>query len=477
MHPLSIRAKLTLWYLLAVFAGMILFGVISYAVLYYGLLQEKKVHLLGREDRLLRLLADNRAQHVTKPIEMQLQDYALVTHEGYLFQLRRQDGTAIFPVGKQNMNWAFSDSSGCRRWRFRILQLDGVPTMVMCHAIQFEGAQVRLYEGSSLEQEMDILRTDRNALLFLLPGLLILSSFCGYFLSRRAMASVDRLTKAALDIGIGDLSARVPVPPARDEVRKLAEAWNQLLDRLEEAVSRLSQFSADVSHDLRTSITVILATAQLALKRSRTEEEYRDDLNRIVSECCMGATLLDALLSLVQSKNFIHEVTFQRIDLCALVVNGCRRVEDLAESSGVLLDWNLPQKPVYIEGNDLLINRLLGILLDNAIKYTPEDGEIRAEVFAHENEAGIIVRDTGVGIAPGIQQQIFERFYQADLRERKTQVGIGLGLSIARWIADAHRARITLDSIPGQGSSFRVVFPLTLQQHEEQELNIALLKA
>jgi len=475
MHPLSIRAKLTLWYLLVAFAGMVLFGIISYAVLYFALLQEKKIHLVGREERLLRLLADNRTQHVTEPIETQLQNYALITHEGNLFQLRRQDGTPIFPVGKQNMNWSFSDSSGCRRSRFQVLKLDGMPTMVMCHLIEFEGTEVRLYEGSSLEQEMDILRIDRNALLFLLPGLLILSSFCGYFLSRRAMSPVDRLTKAALEIGIGNLSARVPVPPARDEVRQLAEAWNQLLDRLESAVSRLSQFSADVSHDLRTSITVILATAQLALKRSHSEEEYRDDLSRIVSECLMGATLLDALLSLVQSKNFIHEVTFQRIDLCTLVVDGCRRVEDLAESNGVMLDWDLPQKPVYIEGNELLIHRLLGILLDNAIKYTPEDGEIHAKVFANENEAGVVVRDTGVGIAPGIQQQIFERFYQADLRERKTQVGYGLGLSIARWIVDAHRARVTLDSVPGQGSSFTVVFPLTLQQYEEQELSAALL--
>ena len=471
MYPLSIRAKLTLWYLLVAFAGMLLFGVISYAVLHYALLQEKKIHLLGREERLLRLLADNRSQHISVPIEAQLQNYALVTHEGNLFQLRGRDGTVLFPTGTQNTDWAFSDSSGCRRWRFQVVQLDGAPTMVMCHAIEFQGAEARLYEGGSLEQEMDILRIYRNALLFLLPGLLILSSFCGYFLSRRAMSPVDRLTKAALDIGVGDLSARVSVPKARDEVRQLAEAWNQLLDRLEAAVSRLSQFSADVSHDLRTSITVILATAQLALKRSHTEKEYRDDLNRIVNECCMGATLLDALLSLVQSKNFIHEVTFQRIDLCALVVSGCRRVEDLAESNGVLLDWDLPGQPVHIEGNELLISRLLSILLDNAIKYTPEEGEIHAEVFVNGNEAGVVVRDTGVGIASGAQEQIFERFYQADLRERKTQVGCGLGLSIARWIADAHRARITLNSMPGQGSSFTVVFPLTLQQHEEQELN------
>jgi heavy metal sensor kinase len=476
MLTLSIRAKLTLWYLLVAFAGMVLFGVISYAVLHYALLKEKETHLLGREERLIHLLEDNRAQRVPTPIDEQLRNYALVTHEGNMFQLRRLDGAALFPSGTQDTNWAFSDASGCSQRRFKLVQLSDSPAMVMCHAIAFQGTQVRLYEGGSLAEEMDILRIYRNALLFLLPGLLILSSFCGYFLSRRAMAPVDRMTKAALEIGIGNLSARVPAPQARDEVRQLAEAWNQLLDRLEAAVSRLSRFSADVSHDLRTSITVILATTQLALKRRHSESEYREDLNRIASECCMAATLLDALLSMVRSENFIHEVMFQRIDLCALVVNGCRRAEDLAESNGILLDWDLPGQPVYIEGDELLISRLLSILLDNAIKYTPEEGEIHAEVFADENEAGVIVRDTGVGISLDEQERIFERFYQADLRERKTQVGCGLGLSIARWIADAHRARITVDSAPERGSLFKVIFPLTVTQRAEQKPPSAVLK-
>ncbi len=469
MPTLSIRAKLTLWYLLVAFAGMALFGLISYAVLYYALLHEKATHLLGREDRLIKLLEDNRAQRVPTPIEEQLRNYVLVTHEGNMFELRKLDGSTLFPSGSQHTTWTFSDPYGCSERRFQVQQLDSSPVMVMCHAIPFQGTEVRLYEGSSLAEEMHILLTYRNALLFLLPGLLVLSSCGGYFLSRSALGPVDRLTKAALGIGIGNLSARVPVPPARDEVRQLAEAWNQLLDRLEAAVSRLSQFSADVSHDLRTSITVILATTQLALKRRHSEAEYREDLNRIASECVRGATLLDALLSLVRSKNFIHEVTFQRIDLCALVVSGCRRVEDLAESSGILLDWALPEHPVYVEGDEMLIDRLLGILLDNAIKYTPENGEIHAEVFANENETGVIVRDTGIGIARADQEQIFERYYQADMRERETQVGCGLGLSIARWIADAHRANITLESVLSQGSAFKVAFPLTAQQQAKHE--------
>lgn len=461
-RSLSIRARLTLWYLIVTFAGVVLFGVTSYGVLHYALLQEKKTHLLGREERLIRLLEENKARHVANSLDEQLNNYALVTHEGNLFQLRNPDGSLLFPAGATDKAWAFTDSENCRDRSFRVVLLDGSPLMAMCHAMAFDGRDVRLFLGGSLAEEFDILRIYRNALLFLLPGLLILSSFCGYFLSRRAMEPVDRMTKAAIGIGIGNLSARLPVPAAKDEVQQLAEAWNQLLDRLEAAVSRLSQFSADVSHDLRTSITVMLATAQLSLNRHHTEQEYREDLDRIVTECRSAATLLDALLSLARSENFIHEVSFQRIDLCELVVSGCRRVEDLAESSGILLDWKVPAEPVFIDGDKLLLQRLLGILLDNAIKYTPELGEIHAEVAAGAGEAVVTVRDTGIGISRDVREQIFDRFYQEDLRERKTQAGCGLGLSIARWIANAHRAEITVNSVPLEGSVFRIRIPLTV---------------
>jgi two-component system, OmpR family, heavy metal sensor histidine kinase CusS len=465
MHALSIRAKLTLWYLLVTFAGALLFGITSYGALEYALLQEKKTHLLGREERLQRLLEENKAQHIQASLHEQLSNYALVTHEGNLFQLRRPDHTALFSADAKDAAWAFADPDGCRQRIFHLVSLDGGPAMVMCHAIMLDGIASSLYLGGSLDEEFDVLRTYRNALLFLLPGILILSSLCGYFLSRRAMEPVDRMTKAAVGIGVGNLSARLPVPAAKDEVRQLAEAWNQLLGRLEAAVSRLSQFSADVSHDLRTSITVMLGTAQLSLHRHRSEQEYRDDLDRIVTECRTASTLLDALLSLARSDNFIHEVSFQRIDLCDLVVSGCRRVEDLAESSGILLDWNLPGEPVFIEGDKLLMQRLLGILLDNAIKYTPEHGEIHAEVLNSGHEAVVTVRDTGIGMSRDVREHIFDRFYQADLRERKAQAGCGLGLSIARWIADAHRAELTVESAPVEGSVFRIRFPLMTAEH------------
>ena len=465
MRDLSVRAKLTLWYLLVTFAGLLLFGVLSYGALRFALFQGKKSHLRGREQRLIQFLEDNKAEHTPLPLSEQLHNYAIVTHEGNLFEIRNPNGSLLFPLTVNSADRILPDSKDCSQTVFFFQQLEHLPAMVMCHSILLNGQPVRLYLGGLLDEEFYMLRIYRSALLLLMPGLLSLAAISGYLLSRHALKSVDRMTKAAVNIGIGNLSARLPVPAAKDEIQHLAVAWNQLLGRLETAVSRLSKFSADVSHDLRTSITVILATAQLSLHRLHSEEEYREDLNRVVTECRTASTLLDALLALARSDTFSHEVAFQRINICELVINGCRRVEDLAESSGIILDWHLPEEAVYIEGDELLLQRLLGILLDNAIKYTPEHGEIRAAVSRTENEVVVTVCDTGIGMSEDVRQRVFERYYQADLRERKTQAGNGLGLAIARWIADAHQAELTVESIPLNGSVFQVKFPVAMDSY------------
>jgi len=450
-----------LLYLLVTLAGFLIFGLMSFGALQYALLQGKKTHLQGREDRLISLLNENRAKGVPVPLSGQLRNYALVTHEGNLFHIHNLDGSLFFPAEAIGRDWAALPSTDdCTQPVFSSVTLDKNSVLVMCHRILLDGRMVRLHIGGSLEEEASVLRTYRKALFLLMPGLLILSSASGYFLSRHALKPVDRVTRAALGIGIGNLSQRLPVPSAKDEIQDLAVAWNQLLARLEAAVSRLSQFSADASHDLRTSITVMLATAQLSLHRHRSEDEYRNALDKIVTECRTASTLLDALLSLAQSDNFVHEVAFKKIDLCELVVNGCRRVEDLAESSGILLDWHLPTETIYIEGDELLLQRLLGILLDNAIRYTPEFGEIRAEISLVADSAFVTVRDTGVGMSEDVRLHVFNRFYQADLRERKSTAGSGLGLSIGRWIADAHGAELTVESTPLEGSVFQIKFPV-----------------
>jgi two-component system, OmpR family, heavy metal sensor histidine kinase CusS len=459
VRSLSIRAKLTLWYLAVISTALLVFGLLSFEALRYALLKVKQSTLNRREQRLILFLEQNRQKHAPALLSEQLENYALITHEGNLVQIRDLQGGLIFPLNPAAAAWLSNPVTECAQPVFRDVTVEGQPVKVMCRTTLLDGRLVRLYIGGSLEDDMYILSTYQSALLFLLPCLLGLAAAGGYFLSRRAMRPVDRMTKAALNIGIGNLSTRLPLPSARDELWSLAIAWNQLLDRLEGAVSRLSKFSADASHDLRTSITVILATAQLSLDRRRSEEEYRSDLERIVSECRIASTMLDALLSLARSGNFVHEVAFQRINVTELVVAGCRRVEDLAESSGIHLDWRLPPDDLFVEGDELLLQRLLGILLDNAIKYTPEHGEILVEGCSTQSEVLLTVRDTGIGMSEDVRQHIFDRFYQADLRERRNLAGSGLGLAIAKWIAEAHRAELAVNSMPMKGSEFHVRFP------------------
>jgi two-component system heavy metal sensor histidine kinase CusS len=245
-----------LLYLLVTLTGLLIFWLMSFRALQYALLQGKKTHLQGREDRLISLLKENRAKGLTAPLSEQLRNYALVTHEGNLFHIHNLDGSVFFPTDGIGRDWALPLKDDCTQPVFSSVILDKQSVLVMCHLILLAGRMVRLHIGGSLDEEAYILRTYRNALFLLMPALLILSSISGYFLSRHALKPVDRVTRAALDIGIGNLSQRLPVPLAKDEIQDLAVAWNQLLARLEAAISRLSQFSTDASHDPRTSITV-----------------------------------------------------------------------------------------------------------------------------------------------------------------------------------------------------------------------------
>ncbi len=465
MQSLPLRAKLTLWYFTVTSIALLLFGILSFGALRYSVIQSKRLTLMQRESRLLLFAEQIQREHQTTSLTEQLQNYTVIAHEGNLVQIRDLDGSLIFPLDATHASWFSRLPKDCTKPVFGDAILDGRPATVMCHTTTLAGRPARIYVGGALEENLHILDLYRKALLVLLPCLMVIAAVCGYVLSSRAMRPVHRLTKAAVDIGIGNLSARLPLPLARDELWSLTNSWNQLLDRLEGAVARLSKFSADASHDLRTSITVILATAQVSLSPRRSNKEVQINLDRIVSECRTASTLLDALLSLARSTNFVHEVAFQRINVGDLVAAACLRVEGLAESSGLLVDWTLPEKDLFIEGDELLLQRLLGILLDNAIKFTPEGGEIAVE--AREMQSGIlvIVRDTGIGISEEIRRNIFDRFYQADLRDRKDQAGSGLGLAIARWIADAHHAELAVQSTLRKGSEFKIWFPASMLPH------------
>jgi two-component system heavy metal sensor histidine kinase CusS len=240
-------------------------------------------------------------------------------------------------------------------------------------------------------------------------------------------------------------------------LQRFAETWNDLLERLEGAVKRLTQFTSDVSHDLRTSITVMSSTSQLALRRDRPSEHYRAALETVLAECQSTATLLDDLLAAARSDIVKQKIEWSPVDLSELVEECCDHLRARAQTKSQHLE-TCCDVPARIGGDSSMLRRLINILLDNALKYTAEEGRITASLLHQGRRVIFEVRDTGVGIPAEEVPFIFNRFYRADASRSREEGGSGLGLAIAKWISDAHHSEITVTANQVGGSIFRVSF-------------------
>jgi heavy metal sensor kinase len=305
------------------------------------------------------------------------------------------------------------------------------------------------------------LRRVRWLLLWSAPAVLLLASLGGIWISRRALAPVDEITLAARSIGIQSLSQRLDVPSTGDELQRLSETWNEMLARLEAAVKRLSQFTADASHELRTPVALIRTTAELTLRRERSPETYREALRQVVLESERTSRLVDDLLLLARADAGLPSLALERMELTPLVRDVCQQGQVLAESRQLQISTVAPEEPVFVEANDPALRRMLLLLLDNAMKYTPVGGRIVLSVDRDPGGATVAVRDTGIGIPETALPHVFERFYRVDESRNRDAGGTGLGLSIAKWIAERHHASLEAESVVGEGSVFRIRFPLT----------------
>ena len=293
-----------------------------------------------------------------------------------------------------------------------------------------------------------------------LPILVLVASLLGYWLSGKSLAPVDRIIRSAEQIGVNNLSRRLEVPEPRDELRRLTETLNSMLDRIETSFRRITRFTADASHDLRTPMTIIRATAEIALRKRRTESEYQEALGRVLETSVETTTMLENLLALARADAGTGGLEMHEVDLTAHIRKAQERAAVLAASKSLSLTALVPETAVLVRADAVAIDRLLLILLDNAVKYTPPGGRCEIELERSENEAHIMVRDSGVGIETSELELVFERFHRSDHARSPETPGAGLGLSIARWIAGVHGGSIRAASKIGVGSEFFVTLPV-----------------
>jgi heavy metal sensor kinase len=328
---------------------------------------------------------------------------------------------------------------------------------------QTSGAPYVIVVAQSLAPNAEELALLRRVFAIAVPLALLCAGLCGFFLARRSLAPVAAMSDRARRIGAENLTDRLPVANPRDELGQLATTFNDLLARLNASFNQQRQFMADASHELRTPLSVVQTAVAVTLEQpQRTEEEYRNALKILAEQTRRLTCVVEDMFTLARADAGSYALRPARFYLDELLAETARAAGVLAGRKGVTVEWQPAPETPY-EGDEDLLRRMLLALLDNAIKYTPAGGRVGMRMTSHPDRLAIEITDTGIGIPLEAQGRIFERFYrvnQARSRgENGADGGAGLGLAIARWIAEAHRGSLLLERSDGAGSAFVIELP------------------
>ena len=320
------------------------------------------------------------------------------------------------------------------------------------------GAMVNIVQVAMSLQNVQATRSSfLLTLLVLAPVALAGSALGGWFLARRALTPVDAMVDAARRIEAEDLTKRIPALSSDDELGRLAAVLNDMLARLERSFGAVRRFSADAAHELRTPLTILKGEIEVALRSSQAPAEIRQTLASCLEEVERMNSLVEDLLLMARMEGNALSARPRPVNLAEVLEDAAPALSELAVRAGNTFTV-AAAPPLWIEGYDSLLFRLVFNLAENAIKYTPAGGKIEVALQQQNGSATLEVKDNGPGIAAEAQEHIFDRFYRGDPAREGN--GTGLGLALVRSIVQLHKGQIRLSSVLGQGSCFRVTLPL-----------------
>jgi signal transduction histidine kinase len=452
--------KLTGWYLGILALGLVIFGVSSW----YGMRQiafnTVDEELLDRVHDVGKILQQNGGLSLDE-VGLELREHVHLDPTGDMLQVEDEKGNWLYrsPAIERRDILVQSPARPDAPAAFEIARLGGGPIRLVTAPVVAGGRVWTVQTAESLQELFETLNRFGLLLWLLIPGLLIFAAGGGYWVSRRALRPVDDITAAAESIRIHNLGGQLKVPETGDQLQRLSQTLNRMLGRLNESVQRISQFTADASHELRGPVSVIRTTAELALEGEGTSLEVREDMTAILTEAERVTRLVDSLLLLARAD--AGEDGFQRepTDLGSGLRETAEQCRPLAERKKIQLNIDCDNAPATAICDAEAARRLFFILIDNAIKYTPEGGQIEVRLEEKGEGAIVSVIDTGIGIGESDLPHIFDRFWRADKARSRDMGGVGLGLSIARWISERHQWTLAAESKLGVGSRFTVTMP------------------
>ena len=456
MKPFPIRLRLTAWYFGILALVLSSFSLIAYFAMRNSIHQTVDEELRSRMEGVRRLI-ERTARYEPDDLRRELREHSELA------------GSTLLQVADGHGNWLYRSASVDRYEIPRpqeastvpsTVVLNDVPLRVLTSEIQIGDQSYFAQVAAPLDDFYSALHRFAILLLVAIPILLLSAAAGGYWMSRRALAPVDQITQTAKNISVHNLSNRLAVPQTGDELQRLSETLNSMFERLEATFKKIIQFTADASHELRTPVAVMRTRTELSLRKPRSAEEYRETVAQVHSELENTSNLVERLMLLARADYGVEALQLSIADLGEIARDVCSHGKMLSDAKEIVFREQLPVQPVWVKGDADALRRLFLILIDNAIKYTPAGGRVDVLVSRENGFAIGEVRDTGIGIAPEDLPNVFERFYRADKARSRESGGVGLGLSIGRWIAEAHAGTIEVQSSLGGGSVFRVRLPL-----------------
>ena len=458
---MRIRTRLTLWYSAILLAILIVIGSLSYSVLRWSLMQDLDSSLMT----VAQVVHDTRSDDADdSDLETILR--RLLGPESYerFVQLLDPDGRprprAPEPRAS-TLPFSVQAQANARRGikTFETIMQDREQVRILTMPIVERNRVVRIVQvGSSLSRAQGVLRRYLETLVVLIPLGVGLAAAGGYVIAGKALRPVDEMTAAARRITAEDLHQRIGRQGTQDELDRLAETLNGMLARLDEAFRQMRRFAADAAHELRTPLTALKGGIEVALRASRTPEEYQQVLISSLEDVDRLIRVAEDLLLLSRAA-VPPEMPRPRIELEPLVLEALELGTRLAQSTGVHVKLG-PVAPAAVRGDASALGRAMRNLVENAVKYTPAGGTVELTLRTADGQAVFAVQDTGIGIAPADAERIFEPFVRLDAARGRETGGTGLGLAIARSIVVAHGGTLTLAREPGPGSCFVISLPL-----------------
>jgi heavy metal sensor kinase len=491
----SVRARLTLWYTGVLALVLIAFALAGYFFLSFTLNRRTDDALGEMADAFAATLADDgRDSHVGEDdargedgsrssdeavieavSQNQLRDYHLVVFG----DARRVVASSAVQKKGNGPDWtrppvasqigdvldAVARTPGTALY-FAPLSDGDNQYRVVGRRVQAGGSAYTLVVLRSLHDQEDLLERAGYALLIAVPLALLLASLGGYFLARKSLAPVVRMSETAAHIGAANLHERLPIINERDELGGLARVINALLARLDASFEQQRRFMADASHELRTPVAIMRSETEVALsQKERSNGELRESLAIVKDETRRLTHIVEDLFTLARADAGQYKLASEEFYLDELAGEVAHSVRTLVAERGLTMRLDATQE-MPARGDENLLRRLLLNLLDNAIKHTPRGGEVTISCKREGARYITTVSDTGRGIPAGAQPHIFDRFYRADSARSRAEgdnagptSGAGLGLSIARWVAEAHAGTLELLHSSRAGSVFQLTLP------------------